>query len=198
MKQSDMVTAIGERCDDVIDATTAVRWLNYGKNLMATAIGAIFPDLDPSNPDDEYVFPSKYHEGPIVYACSVYKEADSALAEVSNFMAKFEEAKKEFVRTYVVPPRYRDTNLYQQFTATANQSHYVITKNTYDYRYGDLVVYINDELVDMSYVTINDDNSFDIDTTSITIYANDAVTANWQEHADYQHAPYEWWETQGW
>ena len=45
MTLQEMIDAINRRVDDVVDTTDAVEWLNAGKNQMALAIGANFPDL---------------------------------------------------------------------------------------------------------------------------------------------------------
>lgn len=188
MTLQQMINAINSRVDDAVNTTDAVGWLNAGKNQMAVAIGANFPDLDPNNLDDTFVFDAIYHEAPILYACAKFKEQDSALSEVANFMTQFENLKKEFVGKYTVPPRYRNDRLTQQFIATAGQTDFTITAQNYDPRYGNLSVYVNDVPCDQ--FRANSDRTF---TVFCTLNDGDAVTAIWEEHEDYIQPPFEWW-----
>lgn len=187
MTLQEMIDAINRRVDDVVDVRDAVEWLNSGKNQMAVAVGAKFPDLSTTDLNGTFPFDDKYHEAPVLYACACFKEQDSSLSEVANFMAKFENLKKDFVRNYAVPPRYRDDRLSQQFTATQGQTTFTITKEGYDPRFGDLKVYVNDMPAE-----------FELGSGTDFILRNpanngDAVTAVWEEHIDLIEPPYNWW-----
>lgn len=189
MNLQQMIDAINSRLEEVVDNNEAVEWLNAGKNQMAIAVGAKFPDLNPANMQDTFVFDERFHEAPVLYACARYKERDSAIGESANFMAQFEALKKEFALEYVVPPRYREDRMSQQFIAADGQTTFTITKDTYDFRYGDLKVYVND--VPCHNVQISRDNTFTI--LSPTLKQGDAVTAIWEEHVDLIEPPYNWW-----
>ena len=91
------------------------------------------------------------------------------------------------MENYEIPPRYRDDHLSQQFIATAGQTVFTITKNSYNPRYGDLKVYVNDRLVEHK---LGDGTDFVLLTPAS---AGDAVTAVWEEHFDLVEPPYNWW-----
>lgn len=187
MNLQEMIDAINRRVDDVVDPTDAIEWLNAGKNRMAMAVKANFPDLTASDMQGSFAFPAKYHEGPVLYAAAKFKELDSSLAEAANFMSQFELILREFMENYEIPPRYRDDHLSQQFIATAGQTVFTITKNSYNPRYGDLKVYVNDRLVERK---LGDGTDFVLLTPAS---AGDAVTAVWEEHFDLVEPPYNWW-----
>lgn len=188
MNLQQMIDAINRRVDDVVDATDAVEWLNSGKDQMAIAVEATFPDLDIANMQGTFPFPSKYHEGPVLYAAARFKEYDSSISEAANFMAQFETVKQNFVRNYSVPPSYRDDRLAQQFIVSSGQTEFAITKQGYEPRYGDLVVYVNDLRVDRELV--EDSTAF---TPLASLAPGDRVTAVWEEHNDLIDPPYNWW-----
>lgn len=187
MNLQQMIDAISRRVDDTVSADDAVEWLNSAKNQMAIAVEANFPNLVASALESSFVFDSKYHEIPVLYACASFKEQESTLSEASNFMAKYENLKKDFVRNYVVPPRYRDDRLSQQFTATAGQTLFTVTKGNYDPPTGDAKVYINDQPVDFE---TGDGKNF---TLLIALLGGEAVTIIWEEHTDLIDPPYNWW-----
>lgn len=188
MTLQEMIDAINRRVDDVVDPTDAVEWLNAGKNRMAMAVGADFPDLTLSNMQESFVFPAKYHEGPVLYACAKFKENDSSLGEAANFMTQFETILREFMENYEVPPRYRDDRLSQRFTAKKGQTTFTITKPGYEPRFGDLKVFVNDIQVDVEIVPGS--KSF---TVLTELNDGDIVTAVWEEHWDLNEPPYNWW-----
>lgn len=187
MNLQQMIDAINRRVDDVVDAKDAAEWLNSGKNQMAIAVGAKFPDLDSAVLTGTFVFDDQFHEAPVLYAAASFKEQDSALSEVGNFMSKFENLKKEFVRSYVVPPRYRNDRLSQQFIATAGQTSFIVTKEGYDPTVGDAKIYVNDRYVISS---IGVDNELILDVATVL---GDCVTIVWEEHTDLIDPPYNWW-----
>jgi len=189
MTFQEMIEAINRRVDDVVDTADAIEWLNAGKNQLAIAVGAKFPDIDPANLDQSFPFDDKYHEAPVLYACARFKEQDGSLGEAANYMAQFEFLKREFVTNYVVPPRYLDTRNSQQFVVQEGQALFTITKESYDRSYGDLKVYLNDEPAEFC---LGEGNTFMLLTPC---KAGDIVTAVWEEHADLVQPPYNWW---GW
>lgn len=189
MTLQDMIDAINRRLDEVVDVADAVEWLNAGKNQMAIAVGAKFPDLVVGQMQSSFVFDERYHEAPVLYACARYKERDSSTSEAGNFMVQFEQLKREFVLEYEVPPRYREDRFSQQFVAEDGQTTFTITKNGYDPQYGDLKVYINDVLYED--VNVYTDKTFMI--LNKTINAGDAITAVWEEHTYLQEPPFNWW-----
>lgn len=189
MTLQEMIDAINRRVDDVVDTADAVEWLNAGKNQMALAIGANFPDLSANDMQGTYPFPAKYHEGPVLYACARFKEQDSSLAEAASFMTQFEVFKREFATAYEVPPRYLDTPNSQQFDVQEGQMIFTITKESYSRSQGDLKVYLNDQPAEFAKGT---SKSFILLTSC---KAGDRVTAVWENHADLINPPYNWW---GW
>jgi hypothetical protein len=188
MNLGEMIKAIARRIDDSVDNADAVEWLNAGKNKMAVAIGADFPDIQlTTDLSDTFVFPAKYHLGPVEYAAAKAKEKDSSVNEAGNFMSQFEQIKRDFVQTYEVPAQYRDDRLSQQFTATDGQDMFLITKEGYNPSYGDLKVYKNG-LVQTNFTT-NDDKTFILSSACV---AGDKITALWEEHIDLIEPPYKW------
>lgn len=185
----EMIKAINRRVDDTVLQDNAVEWLNSGKNHMAIAVHADFPDIKvTADLSDTFVFPDKFHMCAVVYACAKMKEQDSSLSESNNFMKEFEEILKSFVQNYEVPAQYRDDRLSQQFVAIDGQDTFQITKEGYDPTYGDVKVYKNG-LVQTDFIT-NDDSTF---TLASTCVAGDRITALWEEHADMIQPPYKWW-----
>jgi hypothetical protein len=209
---SEMVSAINNRCDDVISTQLATEFLNAGQNLLAIEVGAAFQQLNYTDANSTFDFPAKFHEIPIIYACMRFKESDSVLTEASNYRAQFEQMKKYFVQYYELPAYLRDDRLAQQFTPTvAGQTAFVITKDGYDWQQGNLVVYKNgSRMVSWSKVTSTVRDESEIVTTSTTtndprgfILTNpcvltDRITAVWEEHQDVAEPPVPWWKGQGW
>lgn len=188
MNLSQMVEAISRRVDDVVNINDAVEWLNSGKNHLAMAVNAKFPDLVSTNGNSQFVFDEMYHEAPVLYACASFKEQDSSLNEVNNFMVKFEQIKQEFVKNYEVPPEYRNDRLSQQFEVINGVNTFTITKDGYNPQFGDLKVYVNNILT----------NNFLLDGLTFTVSPatdGDKVTAVWEEHTDLIDPPFNWW---GW
>lgn len=186
MNLQQMIDAINRRVDDVVDVSDAVEWLNSGKNQMAAAIGATFPDLVATDLSSSFAFDSKYHEAPVLYASASFKEQDSALGEAQNFMYKFDQVKNEFVRNYEVPPSFKDGYTVQQFVASGGKKTFTITKESYSPSYGDLKVYVNN--IKTTNFTINGS-----EFTCLYVVDNDKITAMWEEHTDLIEPPYNWW-----
>ena len=211
MNVQQMIDAINRRIDDTILPEDAVEFLNAGQNNLAMDINAAFTQLSVTNLSGTFDFDSKFHEIPVIYACMRFKELDSVLTEANNYRAQFEQMKKYFIQNYQIPIWQRDDRLTQQFTALAGQTAFVITKDGYDPRQGDLVVYKNGIKLmawDKVYSTVTDE--INIVTTLTTtnnpngfILTNacslgDKITALWEEHVDLVEPPYSWWAGQGW
>lgn len=185
MNLQEMLSAINRRIDDVAVQTDAIEWLNEGKDKMAIAVGAKFPDV--VSLTDSFVFDAKYHGLPVLFASARYKEQDAVLTEASNFMNQFMNGLTEFVSKYEIPPQYRDDRVSQQFIASAAGQTFTITKQTYNATYGDLKVYINN--VETTNFTINDTGTV---TVPDSIIGNN-VTMVWEEHTDFIEPPYSFW-----
>ena len=186
MNLQQMIDAINRRVDDAVNTQDAVEWLNSGKNQMAMAIGATFPDLVATELSSSFAFDEKYHEAPVLYASACFKEQDSSIGEAQNFMYKFEILKNEFVKNYDLPVSYRDNHLTQQFVADGVNNTFAITKESYSTSYGDLKVYVNN--VRTTDFTVSG-NTF----TCQNVVKDDRITATWEEHADLIDPPYNWW-----
>lgn len=192
MNLQQMINLINTNVDDVVSTNDAVAWLNTGKNKMAIAVGALFPDIAiTSDLSDTFVFPAKYHHLPVLYACASYKGQDTSLQEKGSFMQEFVDGLQDFVARYDVPPYYRDDDTSEQFIATAGQSIFTINKNSYDPVSGDLKVYINGrQTFDF---TPNRDTRYKEFILATACNTGDKVTALWEIHTDLIEAPYSWW-----
>jgi hypothetical protein len=189
MQLSDMKSLLELYVDDIVPIETVVLLLNAGQNRMAMEVKAKFPQLT-QNLADTFVFDSKFHEGPILYAAAMIKAQDSSIREKESFILQFTNLLSEFSENYIVIPRYRDDEISQQFTATAGQTDFTITRSTYSPQYSALRVYVNDiALPDSAYSASSDDNTFSLVTPTA---ANDAVTALWEQHSDLMDAPIYW------
>lgn len=186
MLLSDMIALLETYVDDTVAAADAVRWLNAGQNKMATEVRASLPQLTVTpNLDTSFAFPEKFHETPVLYAAAMYKAQDSAMQEKESYLAQFYNGLQEFAQNYDPPAQYRDDPISQQFTATAAQTDFVITKEGYDYRYGNLRVYVNNRRSSY-FMPIETGFTY----TSLTpLVAGDYVTAVWDEHSDFTTPP---------
>lgn len=189
MNLSDMKALLELYVDDIVPVETAVLLLNNGQNKMAAEVKAKFPQL-PQDLTSTFTFDAKYHETPVLYAAAMIKSQDSSIREKESYLAQFNGALSEFSEGYILTPRYRDDDITQQFTATAGQTEFTITRNTYDTRYGDLKVFVNDlELDSSAYKVDPKAKKFTLVTAAAL---NDAVTALWEQHAEFTDAPAYW------
>jgi hypothetical protein len=181
---------INANVDDVVDNTTAVRWLNAGQNAMAVESRAVFSQLDPTNLNGTFDFPEKYHETPVLYACAMYQSSESSIGEKNSYLVQFQEGIKNFTETYDVPMQYRDDSNTQQFTKTITDANtYTITKRGYIDGYkSNLKVYVNN--VENTLFSIND-KSFTLTNTPTN---GDIITAAWEDRPEMIDPPYTWWK----
>jgi hypothetical protein len=180
-----MLAAVNRRIDDVAVQADAIEWLNEGKNKMAIAVGASFPDVE--NLTDSFVFDARFHGLPVLFASARYKEQDAVLSEAQNFLNQFYDGLKDFITKYEVPPIYREDHTTQQFTATSSAQTFTITKQTYNSVQGDLIVYING--IATTNFTINTSGT----VTVWDVVAGNKVTMVWEEHVDLVQPPYSFW-----
>lgn len=191
MNTAAMLALLEHYIDDTIDDNeVAIRILNTGKDKMATAIKARFPDIVLNgNLDEEFAFPSEYHETPVLYAAAMYKANDSSIQEKNSFLGQFEDAVKEFVENYDPPVQYREAPYIQHYTATAGQTEFVITNPSYS-RYGNVQIYV-DGVFQERY------ENYDMDGRKITLYngvsADAIVSAVWDENHAFAQPPYLHW-----
>lgn len=211
MNVQQMIDAINRRIDDTIAIPDAVEFLNAGQNQLAIEIGASFNQITTSNLNGTFDFDLKYHEIPVIYACMRFKELDSVLTEANNYRQQFYDMKKWFVQSYQLPPWLRDDRLAQQFAAQAGQTAFIITKETYNPKQGDLMLYKNGSklltwtkvvstvedaaLVSTSLTLTNDPRGFIL---TYPCALGDVITAVWEEHNDLVEPPYSFWAGQGW
>lgn len=186
MKLSEMFTLLNLYVDDVVASTTATTLFNAGQNKMAAEIKAAFPQLVATNPDDTFIFPEKYHETPILYAAAMIKAQDSSIREKGSYLDQFQDGMNSFTENWDVPPRYKDDINVQQFIATAGQTKFTITKDSYTYQFSNIQVYVND--LKVSFET-DETNAISLATACT---AGDFVTATWIVNDSLQRPPYPW------
>lgn len=108
MNLSGMINRINANIDEVVDNNEAVRWLNDGKDIMAIAAKASFPDIElDSDLSGSFVFDERFHMGPVLYACAKFKEQSSSIREAQNFLDQFERLNREFANSFSVPDEYK-------------------------------------------------------------------------------------------
>ena len=181
--------------DDVVDNTTAVRWLNAGQNIMAIEAKASFTQLDPANLNGTFDFPEKYHETPVLYACAMYQSSESSIGEKNSYLVQFQDGVKNFLENYDMPMSNRDDSNTQQFVKTSTDANkYTITSRGYVDGYkSNLKVYINN--VQTSYFTINDKSFTLTEITGVqTLIVGDKITAQWEDRPEMNEPPYTWWK----
>lgn len=186
MKLSEMFTLLNLYADDVISPAIATVLFNAGQNKMAAEARASFPQLDPTNTEDSFVFDAKYHETPVLYAAAMIKAQDSSVREKGSYLDQFNDGLHSFTENWDVPPRYKDDINVQQFIATAGQTTFTITKDSYTYLYANVKVFVND--LGASY-TADEDNSI---TLATACTAGDCVTVTWIVNDSLQRPPYPW------
>lgn len=211
MNVQQMIDAINRRIDDSILPADAVEFLNAGQNVLAMEIGATFPQVSVTTLTGTFDFEEKWHEIPVIYACMRFKELDSVLTEAGNYRVQFEQMKKYFIQSYQIPMWQRDDRLVQQFACAQGQQAFIITKDGYDFRQGDLLVYKNgiklmawnkvistvtDEAAIVTTLTTTNDPYGFIVTNACVL--GDKITAIWEEHVDLVEPPYSFWAGQGW
>ena len=145
MRYAKMKELLEFYVDDIVDTTIAVQLFNAGKDKLAAAVNAKFPDL-PENPtgDEEFVFDSRFHELPVIYAAAMVKSYDSSIREKESYLAQFQDGIREFVENYDPPVQYLDTDYVKHFTVTDEngQSEFAVISRNYN-SYGDIDVYVN-------------------------------------------------------
>jgi hypothetical protein len=185
MQLSQMVNLVNLYIDDVEDTDTIISLLNRGKDLMAVEVNCEFPDVvKSSDMTDTFVFDSKYHEIPVYYAAAMFKSKDSAVREKESYMSQFSDGIRNFTENYDPPVQYLRTSNVQQFTATAGQTDFTITKNDYSYPYGNLKVYVNGQLASFEFGDVP--TIFTLETAATE---GDKVTAQWEINSEYSYAP---------
>lgn len=185
-----MITLLNTNIDDVVDASTATRWLNAGQNQMAAEARAEFTQLVATNQSSTFDFPAKYHEIPVLYACAMYQSSESSIGEKNSYLIQFQEGLKTFLETYDVPMQYRDDSNTQQFVKSSTDNNtYTITKRGYSLQ-SNLKVYVN-SVQTTTFTTLN--NTFTI-TYETEPAAGAKITATWEDRPDLQEPPYSWWK----
>lgn len=190
-----MIAMLNANVDDVVDNTTAVRWLNAGQNIMAIEAKASFTQLDPANLNGTFDFPEKYHETPVLYACAMYQSSESSIGEKNSYLVQFQDGVKNFLENYDMPMSNRDDSNTQQFVKTSTDANkYTITSRGYVDGYkSNLKVYINN--VQTSYFTINDKSFTLTEITGVqTLIVGDKITAQWEDRPEMNEPPYTWWK----
>lgn len=186
MKVSEMLTRLQLYIDDTVESEEdAIGILNDGKNRMALAVKATFPDVtSASGGSDSFVFPTEYHEGPVLYAAAMYKAVDSSIQEKNSFMGDFQEILRDFQENYDPPMQYQKNSYTQHFVATAGQLLFTITGETFT---GKPKVYINSQRT----------YDYNVDGNEITLYngaiEGDILSAVWDENAAFTQPPYPHW-----
>jgi hypothetical protein len=145
MNYAEMKVMLEYYVDDEVDNPIALRLLNEGKNRMALAVHAKFPDITQLTGSDEFVFDDRFHNTAVLYAAAMVKTYDSSIAEAREFENKFELGLREFVENYDTPIQYTTEPNIQNFTVTAETAVTPVFRVTdRDYNmYGDITVYLN-------------------------------------------------------
>ena len=143
MNYTEMKTLLEYYVDDVVDTATAVRLLNEGKNKLAVAVRAKFPDIDASGAST-FVFDDRFHEAPVLYAASMVKAYDSSLSEKESYMAQFRDMLRDFVKEYSPPVQYLASENLQHFGVglPEGEDTFIITDSSFS-GYGDLEVFVD-------------------------------------------------------
>lgn len=197
MNVADMIKVINSYVDDVVPNDDAIRWLNLAKDRMATEVKSIFPDL-PTVAQDQtlsgtFVFPSKYHETPCLYASAMYKAQESSIVEKNSFLQQFEIGLRNFSENYNPPMQYRDEPNIIQYTATAAQTDFVISNDMFTPYYSNVSFYVNS--LPNDYFSVESKSKF-IYTGTTALSAGDKVTLIFEQNANFVEPPYTWMK--GW
>ena len=145
MNYAEMKTMLEYYVDDEVDNPIALRLLNEGKNRMALAVHAKFPDITQISGDDVFVFDDRFHNTAVLYAAAMVKTYDSSIAEAREFENKFELGLREFVENYDTPIQYSMEGNIQNFVVTdetAGTPVFRVTDRDYN-MYGEITVYVN-------------------------------------------------------
>lgn len=152
MNFAAMKTLLEYYVDDTVDTPIALILVNEGKNKMAAAVHAKFPDIVESGTGDTFVFDDRFHELPVLYAAAMVKAYDSSVREKDSFMMDFKDGLKEFAKEYSPPIQYVADNGYSQaFTAAAGDTTFTVTNPSFS-TYGNVDVYLNSSPVPHSRV----------------------------------------------
>lgn len=205
LTQDKLVQAVCNRVDDSPANTSVTDWLNSGQNVMANKVGAIFPQLDPNNSSSQFVFDDKWAEIPVIYACARFKQADLMYPDADRYMQQFNDLLKDFVARYNLPEQYMDSPQAQQYTATAGQTDFTITKESFDPRFGNLRVYVNgnlaqfntsDNAVSSTVAQAYDRAALVVPytfTLTTACVGGEYVTAVWDMNTELEFPPYSFW-----
>lgn len=195
MNVSEMIDILNANVDDVVDNTTAIRWLNAGQNKMASEARASFTQFTISNLNATPDFPEKYHEIPVLYACAMFQSSESSLGEKNSYLVQFEEGVKSFIENYDIPMLQRDDSNTQQFTKIDSDNNtYAITKRGYVDGYkSNLKVYINN--IETTLFTINNKSFTLTEIVGVQVpVSGDKITAVWEDRPEMVEPPYTWWK----
>lgn len=145
MQFGEMKTLLEYYVDDIVDTPIAITLINAGKDKMAAAVNAKFPDIpSQATGTEEFAFDSRFHELPVLYAAAMVKSYDSSVREKESYLGQFQDGLREFVENYDPPIQYLDTDYVQHFTVTdpAGQSNFTIVSRNFN-AYGDVAAYVN-------------------------------------------------------
>lgn len=187
MDFSYMKTQVENRVDDQPGVDSIMAWINAGLGVMGAKVDAIFPTI--TSTSDTFVFDDKWAEIPILYACFRFKQSDLMTQDAQFYYQQFNELLKEFATRYQVPPQYKDTANSQQFTASAMQTDFTITKDSFSSDISDLILYKNNVKLPSDAFTMTD-TGFTLDNAT---NAGDFITAIWEPRAELEEPPYTWW-----
>lgn len=187
-----MIALINANIDDVVDNVAAVQWLNAGQNKMASEARASFSQLNSADSNSTFVFPEKYHEIPVLYACAMYMASQSSIAEKESYLRQYEDGVKSFIENYDIPIDLRDDTNTQHFTKTATDNNqYFVTKRGYSDQ-SNLKVYLNG--IKTTLFELIDNNGFEL-TVVVGVQqpvVGDKIVAMWEDRPDLQEPPYPW------
>lgn len=188
-----MISLVNSYVDDVVANDDIIRWLNMGKDRMATEVKCTFVDLPTVAQEptlsSSFVFPSKYHEVPCLYAAAMYRGQESSLNEKGSFMQQFELGVRNFSENYNPPVEYLDQPNVIQYTATAGQTDFVVANDMFTPFYGGTRFYVNS--LPNDYFSIQNKALFKyVGTTPLV--NGDKVTLIFEQNANFIEPPYAW------
>lgn len=146
MNYAEMKELLEYYVDDVVDNPIATRLFNEGKNRMALAVHAKFPDIaNTVGVGDTFVFDDRFHNIPVLYAAAMVKSYDSSLQEKQSYQNDFEMALRDFVENYDPPVQYSTEDNLQHFVVDDNYVTtpvFSVTRNGYN-MFGNVSVYVD-------------------------------------------------------
>lgn len=191
---TDLKKAIDRRVDDVTAPEDALEWINAAISEIGQSLGANFPLMTQTPPNDVLPFPDKWYTLVVYHAAASFKEYDQLYPEAQAFMQKFNNQLQLMQTEYAVPAYYSDRYDYQQFIVGSDPTNatFKVTKPTFTPWLADAQVFVNDVLSPY----VQEGSVFTLPL--VTLNPGDKVTITWEIHTDLVEPPYNWWNNGKW